>query len=55
VHQAPKNASLRDKLEKRIVSAPSTAIAKQFADAGTAFLASPEAREILKQFGYIEP
>jgi molybdate transport system substrate-binding protein len=102
--EALKNAGLWDKLEKKIVYAPSIAIAKQFADTGnteaaftalaltvgqsgnsipvagnlhkpidqalgivkdsreqknarafTVFLASPEAREILKRFGYIQP
>ena len=99
-----KNAGLWNKVEKKIVYAPSIAIAKQFADTGnveaaftalalaigqsanafvvdenlhkpidqalgivkdskeqknarafTAFLAGPEAREILKRFGYIQP
>jgi molybdate transport system substrate-binding protein len=102
--EALKNAGLWDKLEPKIVYAPSIAIAKQFADTGnteasftalaltigqrfsplavdeklhkpidqalgivkeskeqknarafTAFLAGPEAREILKRFGYIQP
>jgi molybdate transport system substrate-binding protein len=99
-----KNSGLWDKVEKKIVYAPSIAIAKQFADTGnaeaaftalaltagqpgnafpveeklhqpidqalgivkdskeqkdarafTAFLAGPEAREILKRFGYTHP
>ena len=102
--EALKNAGLWGKVEKKIVYAPSIAIAKQFADTGnaeaaftalaltvgetgnafpvdeklhkpidqalgivkdsreqenarkfTAFLASPEAREILKRFGYVHP
>jgi molybdate transport system substrate-binding protein len=102
--EALKNSGLWDKLEIKVVYAPSIAIAKQFADTGnaeaaftaraltvgqsgnlfpvdeklhkpidqalgivkdskeqksarafTAFLAGPEAREILKRFGYIEP
>lgn len=99
-----KNSGLWDKVEKKIVYAPSIAIAKQFADTGnaeaaftalaltvenpankfivdeklhkpieqalgivkaskeqknaralTAFLAGPQAREILKRFGYVHP
>jgi molybdate transport system substrate-binding protein len=99
-----RSSGLWDKLEKKIVYAPSIAIAKHFADTGdteavftalaltvgqpgnsfpvaenlhkpidqalgivkdskeqknaqafTAFLAGPEAREILKRFGYIQP